>query len=80
MVTDGNTGLGSNSLKESLATLNQRSKVPFPVPFSFPGKLHIVCLTPTNDFNFIKCKYRYDKTVDILSQVHAGHLQKKLNV
>ncbi|CAH1114350.1 unnamed protein product [Psylliodes chrysocephalus] len=65
LVTDGNTGLGSNSLKESLATLNQRSKVPFPVPFSFPGKLHIVCLTPTNDFNFIKSKPLYQRLIDL---------------
>ncbi|CAG9860668.1 unnamed protein product [Phyllotreta striolata] len=66
LVTDGNTGLGSNSLKESLATLSQRSaKLPFPVPFSFPGKLHIVCLTTPSDSNFVKSKPLYQRLIDL---------------
>lgn len=57
LVTDGSTGVGPMSLKESLATLNQRSsKIPFPIPFPFSAKLHIVCITQANDPNFLKCK------------------------
>lgn len=66
LVTDGHTGIGSNSLKESIASLNQRSnQLPYPVPFSFPGKLHIVCLTSPNDLNFIKSKPLFQRLIDL---------------
>lgn len=55
------------SLKESLATLNQRtSKIPFPVPFSFPAKLHIVCITNATDPNFVKCMFELPTKVSYL--------------
>ncbi|KAG5876007.1 hypothetical protein JTB14_002176 [Gonioctena quinquepunctata] len=66
LVTDGSTGVGPKSLKESLSTVNQRSsKLPFPVPFSFPGKLHVVCITPALDMNFIKAKPLYQRLIDL---------------
>ncbi|KAJ8933163.1 hypothetical protein NQ314_014170 [Rhamnusium bicolor] len=66
LITDGSTGVGPMSLKESLATLNQRtSKIPFPIPFSFPAKLHIVCITPATDPNFIKSKPLYQRLIDL---------------
>ncbi|CAH0550975.1 unnamed protein product [Brassicogethes aeneus] len=66
MITDGSTGVGSHSLKESFATLNQRSATnQFPIPFSFPAKLHIVCVAPSNDPNLIKSKPLYQRLVDL---------------
>ncbi|KAJ8925818.1 hypothetical protein NQ315_009668 [Exocentrus adspersus] len=66
LVTDGSTGIGPMSLKDSLATMNQRtSKIPFPVPFSFPAKLHIVCITTATDPNFIKSKPLYQRLIDL---------------
>ncbi|CAH1962828.1 unnamed protein product [Acanthoscelides obtectus] len=66
LVTDGSTGVGPMSLKESLATANQRSaKIPFPVPFSFPAKLHIICLTTASDPCFIKSKPLYQRLIDM---------------
>ena len=44
LVTDGSVGSGEGSLKESL--LNPKSGNPFPVPFSFPSFLSIICLSP----------------------------------
>lgn len=46
------------SLKESLATMNQRStSLPaFPLPFPFPVKLHVVCIAGANEPNLVKCK------------------------
>lgn len=45
------------SLKESLATMNLRnaSLLPFPLPFAFPAKLHVVCIAGANEPNVIKC-------------------------
>ncbi|CAH1116657.1 unnamed protein product [Phaedon cochleariae] len=66
MVTDGSTGVGPKSLKDSLASLNQRSsKSTFPVPFTFPGKLHIICITPSSDLNFTKSKPLYQRLIDL---------------
>lgn len=57
LITDGNTGVGPMSLKESFATLNQRTQNnPFPIPFAFPAKLHVVCITQANDPVYLKCK------------------------
>lgn len=55
LVTDGSTGLGPTSLKESLSTLNQRTPSnQFPLPFAFPAKLHVVCIAPPNEPNLVK--------------------------
>lgn len=47
LVTDGSLGAGQMSLKQSL-NLNHRSSH-FPLPFPFPGKLHVVCISPTQN-------------------------------
>lgn len=45
------------SLKDSFASLNERTaNNPFPIPFSFPAKLHIVCLTQPTDPSYLNCK------------------------
>lgn len=57
LITDGNTGVGPMSLKDSFATLNQRTQSnPFPIPFTFPAKLHVVCITQAIDPVFLKCE------------------------
>ncbi|XP_069692439.1 integrator complex subunit 14 [Periplaneta americana] len=50
LVTDGSPGVGPMSLKHSLSTLAQRdSASPFPLPFSFPSKLSVMCVASTDD-------------------------------
>lgn len=50
LITDGNPGVGSMSLSNSLNSLNLNSLNvaqdvnPFPLPFPYPGKLSIVCI------------------------------------
>nr|XP_022904609.1 integrator complex subunit 14 [Onthophagus taurus] len=66
LITDGNTGLGPGSLKESLSTINQRTvNNQFPLPFSFPAKLHIVCIAAPNDANLLKAKPMYQELIDM---------------
>ncbi|XP_044744686.1 integrator complex subunit 14-like isoform X3 [Coccinella septempunctata] len=66
LVTDGSVGVGPLSLKGSLANLHQRTASNnFPVPFSFPAKLHIVCITPPTDPCYQKSKPLYQKLIDL---------------
>ena len=45
VITDGNPGVGPMSLGDSLNSLNfPRESNPFPLPFSYPGKLTLVCI------------------------------------
>ncbi|XP_029430961.1 integrator complex subunit 14 isoform X2 [Rhinatrema bivittatum] len=45
LVTDGCLGIGRGSLRQSLATLSQRSDSSrFPLPFPFPSKLYVMCM------------------------------------
>ncbi|KAK6624424.1 hypothetical protein RUM44_011283 [Polyplax serrata] len=45
LVTDGNAGVGQLNLKQHLQNLGPRSSH-FPLPFPFPGKLHVICVCP----------------------------------
>ncbi|KAK4885574.1 hypothetical protein RN001_001845 [Aquatica leii] len=66
LITDGNTGVGPLSLTESFSTLNHRNASnPFPLPFAFPAKLHVVCIAPNNDPNLVKSKPLYQRLVDM---------------
>ena len=52
LVTDGQIGVGSGSLKESLMNVKKDGEE-FPLPFSFPSNLTVVCLSdPSVDQNF----------------------------
>ena len=52
LVTDGRVGVGSGSLKESLKNFKSEGGE-FPLPFSFPCNLSVVCLSdPKADENF----------------------------
>ncbi|XP_066142418.1 integrator complex subunit 14 [Euwallacea fornicatus] len=67
LVTDGNTGIGPMSLKDSLSTINHRGATlpAFPIPFPFPAKLHIVCIAAANEPNVIKSKPLYQRLIDL---------------
>lgn len=46
LITDGRSGIGDGSLKESLRTMSSRNAdSQFPIPFSFPCHLSIMCLS-----------------------------------
>ncbi|XP_033211888.1 integrator complex subunit 14 isoform X2 [Belonocnema kinseyi] len=50
LITDGNPGVGPMSLGDSLNSLNiSRESNPFPLPFPFPGKLTVVCISGPQD-------------------------------
>lgn len=55
LITDGNPGVGPGSLSDSLNSLNYpRDANSFPLPFPYPAKLSLVCLTnQSGTFNFI---------------------------
>lgn len=61
VVTDGNPGIGNGSLKELLSRAHQPN---FPLPFSFPAKLHIVCIAPPNDPHLLRSRPLYQRLVD----------------
>ncbi|XP_050305476.1 integrator complex subunit 14 [Anthonomus grandis grandis] len=67
LVTDGSTGIGSMSLKDSLATAAQRSpsQPQFPLPFPFPVKLHVVCVAGANEPCVAKAKPLYQRLIDL---------------
>lgn len=50
LVTDGNVGTGPGSLRNSLRDMEYRSPDDkFPLPFAFPCKLHVVCISSPGD-------------------------------
>ena len=55
VITDGLCGIGESSLQESLKSVNQRQKdAHFPIPFSFPCNLSIICLATHNELRTSK--------------------------
>ena len=54
------------SLKHSLSTLSQRDAAnPFPLPFSFPGKLSVLCIASADDPGLQLGLPLYNKLVEI---------------
>ncbi|KAL7293911.1 hypothetical protein TKK_0012642 [Trichogramma kaykai] len=68
LVTDGNPGVGPMSLRESLLSMNfpREGGIPFPVPFPFPARLSVVCLTNPTDPTFVSNMQLYQKLVDLV--------------
>jgi len=61
LVTDGHSGIGDGSLKDAFQKMNER--IPnnrFPIPFSFPCHLNVVCLS-----NDVKDKSFFEKLVEL---------------
>ncbi|KAK9892940.1 hypothetical protein WA026_022812 [Henosepilachna vigintioctopunctata] len=80
LVTDGSVGIGPMSLKESLTNLIHRSpNNPFPVPFSFPAKLHVVCLAHPNDMCLQRSKPLYQKLIDLSGYDGSISVPEQLN-
>lgn len=65
LVTDGCIGVGHSALRQTLQTFNQKTTQSVLSPFSFPAKLHVVCITNPNDPCFIKSKSLYQRLVDL---------------
>ncbi|XP_013781379.1 integrator complex subunit 14-like [Limulus polyphemus] len=68
LVTDGSTGIGPNSLKQRLQDIGTKTKETeqrFPLPFPFPSKLHVVCLSNPKDSNLQVSIPLYQKLIDM---------------
>ncbi|KAL8613427.1 hypothetical protein ACOMHN_057147 [Nucella lapillus] len=70
LVTDGSCGIGHGSLKHSLDTYNQRegTDAKFPMPFPFPAKLHILCVSNPGDSDLKNVLPLYQKLIQISGQ------------
>lgn len=70
LVTDGSTGMGLGSLKSSLQTHAQRdtTEAKFPLPFPFPSKLHVLCISNPGDADLKAAVPLYQQLVDINGQ------------
>ena len=71
LVTDGKTGIGHKSLRNSLETWDQREssgEVKFPLPFKFPCKLHIMLISNPNDPDLKNSLPLFEKLIEINGQ------------
>eukprot|EP00794_Sanderia_malayensis_P009782 gene9782-10781_t len=65
LVTDGRLGTGKGTLKESISKAPSE-EANFPLPFSFPSNLSIVCIADQNvEHNFSDSMSSYRKLIDI---------------
>lgn len=68
LVTDGNPGVGSMSLGNSLNSLNLKGDSNlFPLPFPYPGKLSIVCISSQQGIHFFLIKFPFSLLLIIFS-------------
>ena len=75
LITDGSTGVGKGSLKQTLASLNKDNKSTdekCPLPFTFPCKLNIVCVTNPSDPTVQTSLPSYQKLID--ASGHGGQI------
>ena len=75
-MTDGCSGVGHGSLRHSLETHKKDSSIrkAFPLPFSFPAKIHILCVSDPGDAALIGSLPLYQELIDINGQVQF-HVQ-----
>ncbi|XP_067002989.1 integrator complex subunit 14 [Anabrus simplex] len=75
LVTDGSPGVGPMSLKHSLSTLSQRDAGnPFPLPYSFPCKLSVMCISPADDPGLQLGLPLYQKLVELAGLDSSVHV------
>ena len=78
LVTDGSCGIGEGSLKHSFETLSRRetdtSEDKFPLPFPFPCKLHIACISPPTEPSMKISEPMYQKLIDTNGKGGTIHL------
>ncbi|XP_034936169.1 integrator complex subunit 14 [Chelonus insularis] len=66
LITDGNPGVGPMSLGHSLQSVHTaRESSSFPLPFPYPGKLSVVCLTSQQDPGFVQNFSLYQKLIEL---------------
>ena len=68
LITDGSSGIGPGSLKHSLQTMSQRNPLgddKFPLPFDFPSKFHVMCISGANDPIAQNTLPLYQKLIDV---------------
>lgn len=73
LVTDGSVGVGPGSLKHSLQTCSARESTEskFPLPFTFPCKLHVLCVANPNDPDLKTALPLYQQLINLNSQVNV---------
>lgn len=75
LITDGCPGIGPMSLKHSLNTLNQRDPSnPFPLPFSFPCKLSVMCVSSPDESGLLLGLPLYNKLVELAGLDSSVHI------
>ncbi|CAL4122345.1 unnamed protein product, partial [Meganyctiphanes norvegica] len=65
LVTDGNAGMGQQSLHKAMMSANNRMASQFPLPFPFPAKLNIVCIANPNEQCLQSSSLLYQRFVDL---------------
>lgn len=65
LVTDGNAGLGQQSLHKAMMSVNSRVASQFPLPFPFPAKLNIICIANPNEPCLQSSTLLYQRLVDL---------------
>jgi hypothetical protein len=71
LITDGSSGIGVGSLKQSLQTYNRRTstEAAFSLPFAFPAKLHVLCVANLGDPDLKASLPLFQKLININNQV-----------
>lgn len=79
LITDGCSGVGPGSLSHSLqkyqkreSSKNGNEKSNFPLPFSVPCKLNVMCIAPASDTNLQISLSLFQKLIDING--HGGDI------
>lgn len=79
LITDGCSGVGPGSLSHSLqkyqrkeSSKNGTEKINFPLPFTAPCKLNIMCISPASDPNLQTSLSHFQKLIDING--HGGEI------
>ena len=65
LITDGSTGCGSSSLSAALKKIRTPSEDPFPLPFKFPGSLHIMCVTSPDEHFLQRSLPLYNELIEL---------------
>ncbi|XP_042229125.1 integrator complex subunit 14-like [Homarus americanus] len=81
LVTDGNAGTGQHTLQKAMMSSHSRGASQFPLPFPFPAKLNIVCITNPNEPCLQISKPLYQRLIELNGEgdilVPEGGLNKK---
>ena len=62
------TGIGEDSLQRQLVRYEEGDAIDFPLPFTFPGNLYVMCLGLASDPRVQNSLPLYQKLIDITGQ------------